>query len=85
MKLGDDATPAHVLEYLQKEAAAGGGEGGGGGVSEELEALMSCPVEVSVTKAVRKTDVSAGGEKASFEFTGESLGSFAVLAAIQVR
>lgn len=31
---------------------------------------MSEPVEVSVTKAVRKMDVSPGGKKASFEVTG---------------
>lgn len=32
---------------------------------------MTDPVEVSVRKAVRKTDVAAGGEQMSFEFTGE--------------
>ncbi len=64
----------HVLEHLRKEAAAagsGGGGGRGGGVSEELEALMTDPVEISVRKAVRKTDVFAGGKNLSFEFTGE--------------
>lgn len=68
VKLGDDATPAHVLEHPCEKAAAE--VGGGGGVSEELEALMSEPVEVGVTKAVRKMDVSTGGEKSSFEVTG---------------
>lgn len=63
MKLDDDATPAHVLDHLRKHVAAGG-------VSEELETLMNEPVEVSVTKAVRKMDVSTGGQKASFEATG---------------
>lgn len=65
VKLGDDATPAEVIEHLRKEA----GEGGGG-VSDELEALMSTPLEVTVNKSVRKTTVTAGEGKASFEVTG---------------
>lgn len=39
---------------------------------------MSEPVEVSVTKAVRKMDVSPGGHKASFEVTGACYDSFSV-------
>lgn len=65
VKLGNDATPADVTEHLRKEA----GEGGGC-VSEELEALMSTPFEVTVSKSVRKTAVAAGEGKASFEVTG---------------
>ncbi|CAM9424815.1 unnamed protein product [Ectocarpus fasciculatus] len=71
VKLGDDATPAEVVEHLRKEA----GEGGGG-VSDELEALMSTPLEVTVNKSVRKTTVTAGEGKASFEVTAEVSVSF---------
>lgn len=72
VKLGDNATPANVLDHLQKPAA----DGGKGAVSEELEALMNEPVEVSVSKAVRKMVISPGGHKASFEVTGACFGSF---------
>lgn len=69
VKLGDDATPAEVIEHLRREA----GEGEGG-VSEELEALMRTPLEVTVKKSVRKTTVTTGGGKASFEVTGVFVG-----------
>eukprot|EP00903_Cladosiphon_okamuranus_P014198 g13192.t1 len=42
VKLGDGATPARVLDHLREKEAADGGKGG---VSEELEALISNPVE----------------------------------------
>lgn len=69
VKLGNDATPADVLEHLRNAAASGEGVAG---VSEELEALMTDPLEVSVEKSVRKgvVDVAAGKGRASFEVTG---------------
>eukprot|EP00752_Nemacystus_decipiens_P009984 g8903.t1 len=72
VRLGDDATPAHVLDHLREKSAY---DGGTAGVSEELEALMIEPVEVSVAKAVRKMDISPGGHMVSFEVTEVSVSS----------
>ncbi|CAN0053592.1 unnamed protein product [Scytosiphon promiscuus] len=77
VKLGEDATPAHIVDHLREEAA-GGGEGASGGVSGELEALMSSPVEVSVHKSVRKVDTSVGEGEVCLEFTEIAVSSRAM-------
>lgn len=58
--LGDDASAIHVMEYLRRH----------GGLSEELESTLHDPVEIRVTKAVRKKVLMVGEGKVSFEFTG---------------
>lgn len=82
VKLGEGGTLAHVIEHLRNQS---------GGISEELEALLNDPMEVTVEKAVRKTEVKTEDGKASFEVTGargwsaHSLGLVAVFCQICVR
>lgn len=71
VRLGDDATPKHIVDHLRKER---------GSVSEELEMLLLNNVsEVEVEKSVRKKkfkDDERG--KVSFEATGTRVSELSV-------